>query len=113
MREYEIKNKEGLLVTATFHNAFDTMEWSFISNSLELLIFVDNIIKMLKFLQNWTKWLLLTYVDSRKGIWAPTSPYLFVLSAEILAKVIREYDEVMGLQVSGIETKGYWTFADG
>ena len=35
----------------------------------------------------------------------PISPYLFVLSAEILAKVMRECDEVGGLQVGGIETK--------
>ena len=32
-------------------------------------------------------------------------PYLFIFSAEILAKAIRECDEVMGLQVGGIETK--------
>ena len=35
----------------------------------------------------------------------PICPYLFVLSAKILGKVIREWDEVRALQVGGIETK--------
>ena len=77
------------------------MEWSFISKSLQLFNFGDNINNILKLLQkNSTSKIeqngyfsppLTLERGCRQG--DPIFPYLFVPSAEILAKVIRECDD--------------------
>ena len=92
------KNIPGLLLFLDFEKAFDTIEWPFIRKTLEFFGFGPGIIK----------WLNLFYQSSESCVlnngWAsdffkiqrgvqqgcPLSPYLFVLSAEVLAKAIRK-----------------------
>ena len=45
-------NRKGLLMMVDYFKAFDTMEWDFISRCLRLSNFGDNLINMIRLLQN-------------------------------------------------------------
>ena len=107
------KNIPGLLLFLNFEKAFDTIEWPFIRKTLEFFGFGPGIIK----------WLNLFYQSSGSCVlnngWAsdffkiqrgvpqgcPLSPYLFVLSAEVLAKAIRKDKYIKGILVNNTEIK--------
>ena len=107
------KNIPGLLLFLDFEKAFDTIEWPFIRKTLEFFGFGPGIIK----------WLNLFYQSSESCVlnngWAsdffkiqrgvrqgcPLSPYLFVLSAEVLAKAIRKDKYIKGILVNNTEIK--------
>ena len=109
----ELEQILGLLIIVDYAKAFDTIEWNFIDECLKLFNFGSEIIKWISLLReksfsrveqngNFSDEILLSR-GCRQG--DPISPYLFVLCAEILSHVIREYPVIKGHKTYGVENK--------
>ena len=112
--EYTMSEKKGgILVSLDFEKAFDTLEWQFIMKVLDLFNFGENVKRWIRifytniestvlnngFTTNWIK----PTRGVRQG-W-PLSPYLFILSAEILSNKLRQTTEINGINLFGNEVK--------
>ena len=107
------KNIPGLLLFVDFEKAFDSLDWTFIIRTLGNFGFGPSFIH----------WIKLFYTDIESCVlnngWAsntfklqrgvrqgcPLSPYLFILSAEILAKAVRKNNIIKGICVNNQEIK--------
>ena len=97
----------GLLLMVDFEKAFDSVAWSFIEKSLRKFMFGKDI----------TRWILTFYTninscvhmngqysqrfDVKRGTRQgdPLSPYLFLICAELLASVIRQNENIHGMNI--------------
>ena len=104
----------GLLLFLDFEKAFDTLEWSFIQKTLISFGFGPSmIVQWFKTFCNNTESCILNngwasnFFLVHRGVCqgCPLSPYLFILSAEILAKAIRKCVDIRGLLVKDTEIK--------
>ena len=103
-------NIPGLLLFIDFEKAFDSLEWSFIERTLLYFGFGPSLRKWIQtfykkvescVLNNgWASSLIELQRGVRQG--CPLLPYLFILSAETLAKVIRFNNEIKGLTIKKI-----------
>ena len=108
-----VKKVTGLLLFLDFEKAFDTLEWSLIQKTLISFGYGPSIVQWFKTFYNnsescilnngWARNFFLVHRDVRQG--CPLSPYLFILSAEILAKGIRKCADIRGLLVKDTEIK--------
>ena len=100
-------NKKGLLMILDFSKAFDTIEWSFISEVLEILNFGETFSQTIKLCQTKStskveqNGYLSSITELQRGCRQgdPLSPYVFVLCADILSHVIRESGDIRGIVV--------------
>lgn len=107
------KNIPGLILLLDFEKAFDTLEWPFIEKTLQHYGFGPSIQKWIKTLYNdiescvinngWTSDCFKIERGVRQG--CPLSPYLFVLSVEVLASAIRRDPNIKGVSVGQKEIK--------
>ena len=96
-----------------FEKAFDTIEWSFIRKTFQYFGFGSNILKWLNLFYCRPESCVLNngwasdFFEIQRGVrqGCPLSPYLFVLSVEVLAKAIRENKNIKGIFVNGKEIK--------
>ena len=101
------------LITVTHLKACDSLEWPFIMKTLDYLnfgtdmkrwvsTFYSNIESTVVNNGNRTNWF-----KPSKGVrqGCPLSPYLFILSAELLANKIRQDSTVKGIKIFGNEIK--------
>ena len=107
------ENIDGLLIVVDYSKAFDTIEWNYIDQCLNLFNFGDNLISWVRLLRSnsisrveqnghFTSIFELSR-GCRQG--DPISPYIFVLCAEFLAHVIRENSDIKGIMVHNKEVK--------
>ena len=113
MHYLETKKQPGLLLCLDFEKAFDTLDWKFmlkvlrsynIGNSFCRWIetFYKNIKSTVIVNGQCTHWLNVER-GCRQG--DPVSPYLFILSVEILAIMVREDKDIKGICINNIEHK--------
>ena len=103
----------GILLLLDFRKAFDTVEWGFIQNTLDLFNFGSNIKQWVKTFYNNTESSVLhngfttSYFKLSRGVrqGCPLSPYLFILGAEILAARVRLERNIEGIKLFNIEHK--------
>ena len=104
----------GLLLMVDFEKAFDSVAWSFIEKSLRKFMFGKDI----------TRWILTFYTninscvhmngqysqrfDVKRGTRQgdPLSPYLFLICAELLASVIRQNENIHGMNI--LDEEIFW-----
>ena len=97
----------GILLLLDFRKAFDTVEWGFIQNTLDLFNFGSNIKQWVKTFYNNTESSVLhngfttNYFKLSRGVRqdCPLSPYLFILGAEILAARVRLERNIEGITI--------------
>ena len=108
-----VQNIPGILLSLDFRKAFDSLEWPFIMKTLDYFNFGTELKKWVStfytniesavlnngFATDWFK----PSRGVRQG--CPLSPYLFILSAEILAHKIRQDPEFKGIKMFGNEVK--------
>ena len=111
--EAKKQNIPGLLLSIDFEKAFDTVSWSFISNVLDYFNFGNSIKKWVSLFQEGSETCILQNgfmsdaFKLRRGCRQgdPISPYLFILCAEILGKMIRKNNDIKGISINGKEFK--------
>ena len=90
-----------------FRKAFDTVEWGFIQNALDLFNFGSNIKQWVKTFYNNIESSVLhngyttNYFKLTRGVrqGCPLSPYLFTLGAEVLAARVRLERNIEGITI--------------
>ena len=100
-------------MTIDFEKAFDSLRWSFIQKSLEVFNFGPKYKYFIKTMYNDISTAVINngftsdWFSPGRGVrqGCPLSPYLFLLSAEILACNIRQNQNIDGLVINEIEIK--------
>ena len=107
------KNIPGLLLFKDFEKAFDSLERPFILDSLRYFGFGPSLINWVKVLYSKSESCVLNngwssdFFDIQRGVrqGCPFSPYLFNLSAEILANAIRTNRNISGISINNNDIK--------
>ena len=103
----------GLLLFVDFEKAFDSIEWSFIEKTLKYYNFGTSLVTRVKVFytdisscvlnNGWSSDFFNLSRGVRQG--CPLSPYLFILSAEILGNTVRKDNEIHGIKILDTECK--------
>lgn len=118
--QYTDQNKiPGQLLLIDFEKAFDSVSWKFISKSLVFFNFGPGIINLIKLLYKDAKLCVMQHGifsefftigrGCRQG--DPSSPYLFLLCAEILGILIRSNQDITGIKI-GVKEYKLFQYAD-
>ena len=111
--ESKKQNIPGMLLSIDFEKAFDTVSWNFISDVLDYFNFGNSIKTWIGLFQKGSETCILQNgfiseaFNLRRGCRQgdPISPYLFILCAEILGKMVRKNKEIKGIFINGKEYK--------
>ena len=106
--ETQRQNIPGLILSKDFEKAFDTVSWKFIDKTLKYYNFGQSIRKWVNIFQNGSESSIIQNgfmsesFSLRRGCRQgdPISPYLFVLAAEILGKMIRKNQHIQGININ-------------
>lgn len=107
---FETKNQElpGLILSVDFEKAFDTVSWKFIESVLKYFNFGPSIISWIKLFQTGSESCIIQngfisdFFNLKRGCRQgdPVSPYVFILCAEILGKMLRKNKNVKGISIN-------------
>ena len=105
MHYTETNHLPGLLVQIDFAKAFDSLSWKFLYKVMDLFGFNEDLISWIKLFNTDIQAFVLQCGNLSKPISImrccrqgdPISPYLFILSAEILNLLIENTPEVIGI----------------
>ena len=113
--ESKKQNIPGMLLSIDFEKAFDTVSWSFtcISDVLDYFNFGNSIKIWIGLFQKGSETCILQNCfiseafNLRRGCRQgdPISPYLFIICAEILGKMVRVNKDIKGIFINGKEYK--------
>ena len=111
--ESKKQNIPGLLLSIDFEKAFDTVSWKFISKVLDYFNFGRSIKTWISLFQNGAESCILQngfmsdffYLKRGCRQGDPISPYIFILCAEILGKMIRNNKDFKGIHINNKEFK--------
>ena len=111
LKESESQNLSGLLILVDFEKAFDSISWDYITKILKLFNFSDLTIQVIKSLQKNSISKILQnghcsdIINLERGCRQgdPISPYIFVLSVELLGTAFREHTQLQGYRVGNRE----------
>ena len=107
---FETKNQElpGLILSIDFEKAFDTVSWEFIERVLQYFNFGPSHISWIKPFQTGSESCIIQngfmsdFLNLKRGCRQgdPVSPYIFILCAEILGKMLRINENVKGININ-------------
>ena len=110
---FETKNQDipGMILSIDFEKAFDTVSWKFIKKVLEYFNFGPSVISWISIFQSGSESCIIQncfmseFFNLKKGYRQgdPISPYIFILCAEILGKMVRDNEIITGININGKE----------
>ena len=110
---FETKNQDipGMILSIDFEKAFDTVSWKFIKRVLQYFNFGPSIISWINIFQKGSESCIIQngfmsdFFNLKRGCRQgdPISPYVFILCAEILGKMIRDNKVLKGIRINGKE----------
>lgn len=120
MNFLDSKKYQGILLFVDFEKAFDTLEWSFISKTLEAFNFGNKFKKWFNVLYNSVQssvvngGFMTNYFEITRGVrqGCPLSPSLFILAVELLALKIRQNRNCEGIYLPNNQEVKISQFAD-
>ena len=104
----EKENIPGLLLMIDFEKAFDSVSWSFLHKALEFFNFGPDLRKWIKLFYNGINSCVSvngqysTWFSIARGVRQgdPSSPYLYLICAEILSLMIRQNENIKGIKIN-------------
>ena len=106
-------NIAGMLQFIDFEKAFDSLQWNFLFKSLEIFGFGPSLIRWVKTFYsnisscNINSGICTEHYSINRGVRQgdPLSPYLFIVTVELLAIAIRKSDDIRGVRIGDTESK--------
>ena len=120
MEDLDHKNLSGIFLFIDFEKAFDTLEWNFILDTLKFFNFGPNFIKWFSTIYNGSQSAVMNggnltnYFEISRGVrqGCPPSPFLFILSVELLGLKIRQDPACIGIPLPNNTVANISQFAD-
>ncbi|XP_071123478.1 uncharacterized protein [Mytilus edulis] len=111
MEKAEDDNLPGLLLLLDFEKAFDTLEWSFIDLALSFLGFGPIFCRWAKILYSKSQSCIINnehcsqFFNIGRGVRQgdPLSPYLFILSLELMSAALKNNPDRNGMKINDSE----------
>ena len=112
---FETKNQNipGMILSIDFEKACDTVSWKFIKKKkvLKYFNFGPSVISWISIFQSGSESCIIQngfmseFFNLKRGCRQgdPISPYIFILCAEILWKMVRENEIITGIKINGKE----------
>ena len=112
MHYLEENNLDGLLLMIDFEKAFDSIEWSFLINSLKSFNFGSSVCKWFSVFYNNAKSCVInngfmsSFFNLERGCRQgdPLSPYLFIIGVELVSLKIKSNSNIKGIIVNNTES---------
>ena len=109
----QIKKLPGILLMIDFKKAFDSLEWNFITRALTHFNFGPNFIQWTQIIYNDISSCIINnnvtsqYFKIERGVRQgdPLSPYLFIISVELLAISLKMNSNINGINIDSREYK--------
>ena len=100
-----------MILSVDFEKAFDTVSWKFIEKVLKYFNFGPSIISWIKLFQNGSESCIIQngfisdFLRLKRGCRQgdPISPYIFILCAEILGQMLRNNENIKGININNRE----------